>query len=188
MPFFRSLSEKAGPPNVFKAYPDLYRLWSEMSEILMNGPSPLSQAERELLFAYTAGVAGCAFVYIAHSEVAHAWGVEEGLVEKLVADLDGTPVDPKMKPLLAFVRKLTLSSSNMTQADADAVFDAGWDEKALHDAIAVTGRMRYMQCIAEGYGFTPMTKDVARHHAERRVKLGYVYLYPMFGGKTETSS
>jgi uncharacterized peroxidase-related enzyme len=180
MSFFKSLPKDAGPANVFVKYPGIYRLWSQMSQALMNGPSPLSQAERELLFAYAAGVAGCKFVYVAHSAVAYAWGVENGLLERLLKDPDTAPVEARLKPLLAFVRKLMLTPGEMSQADADAVFEAGWEEQALHDAIAVTARAAFMQRIAEGHGFTPMTREVAASHARRRVALGYVNLYPAF--------
>ena len=112
----KSLPETAGPPDVFEAAPELYRLWSEMSQVLMNGPSPLSPGERELILAYAAGVVECAFVYAAHSAVAYAWGIEDGLIEKLLQDLDATPLEPGLKPLLAFVRKLTLTPDEMTQA------------------------------------------------------------------------
>ena len=88
MGFFKSLPPDAGPAAVFTKYPDIYSLWSKMSQALMNGPSPLTQAERELLFAYAAGTAGCKFVYVAHSEVAYAWGVERGLLEKLLENPD----------------------------------------------------------------------------------------------------
>ena len=84
MPFFKSLPDNAGPANVFIKYPEIYRLWSTMSQALMNGPSPLSQAERELILAYAAGVAGCKYVYVAHSEAAYAWGIEHGLIDRLL--------------------------------------------------------------------------------------------------------
>lgn len=180
MPFFASLPDHAGPANVFTARPELYGLWSQMSQELMNGPSPLSQGERELILAYAAGAAGCAFVYVAHSEVAYAWGIEQGLLEKLLADPDTAPVDARLKPLLAFVRKLAATPGAMSQADADAVFAAGWDERALHDAIAITARAAFMQRLVEGHGFTPMARDVAAKHARRRVEQGYVNLYPAF--------
>ena len=151
-----------------------------MSQELMNGPSPLSQAERELILAYAAGVADCKYVYVAHTEVAYAWGFENGLVDRLLEDLETAPVDARLKPLLAFVRKLMLTPGAMTQADADAVFAAGWDEKALHDAIAVTARAAFMQRLVEGHGFTPMPQEVAAKHAKRRVELGYVNMYPAF--------
>jgi hypothetical protein len=60
----------------------------------------------------------------------------------------------------------------------NAVFAAGWDERALHDAIAVTARAAFMQRLVEGRGFTPMTRDVTAAHAKCRVERGYVNLYP----------
>ncbi len=184
MAFFKSLPDNAGPANVFTAYPEIYRLWSTMSQALMNGPSPLSQGERELILAYAAGVAGCKFVYVAHSEVAYAWGFENGVLDRLLEDPETAPVDARLRPLLAFVRKLALTPGEMRQADADAVFDAGWDERALHDAIAVTARAAFMQRLVEGHGFTPMSREVAAAHARRRVEQGYVNLYPAFREET----
>ena len=180
MPFFKSMPDNAGPATVFSTYPDIYRPWSEASEALMNGPSPLSQGERELILAYAAGVAGCTFVYVAHSEVAHARGIEEGLLDKLLKNIDMAPVAPKLKPLLAFVRKLMLTPGEITQEDADVVFTAGWDEHALHDAIAVTARAAFMQRLVQGHGFVPFSKEMAKKRAAERVELGYVKLYPKF--------
>jgi len=180
MSFFKSLGDKAGPPDVFARYPEIYRLWSEMSQALMNGPSPLSQGERELILAYAAGLAGCRFVYAAHSEVAYAWGIENGAMDRLLENLETAPVTERLRPLLAFVRKLTLTPGRMSQADADAVFDAGWDEQALHDAIAVTARAAFMQRLVEGHGFTPWPRETAAKHAKQRVERGYVNLYPAF--------
>lgn len=109
MPFARSFPDNAGPANVFAAEPDIYRSWSEMSQALMNAPSPLSPGERELILAYAAGVAGCAFVYVAHSEVAYARGLEHGLLDQLLDDLDAAPVSPRLKVLPRFVRRLMVS-------------------------------------------------------------------------------
>jgi uncharacterized peroxidase-related enzyme len=180
MPFFKSMPDSSGPPNVFETYPDIYGPWSTMSQTMMNGPSPLSQGERELILAYAAGVAGCEFVYVAHSEVAYAWGIETGLLDKLLQDLDAAPADPRLKPLLGFVRKLAMTPGEMSQADAETVFAAGWDEHALHDAIAITARAAFMQRLAQGFGFIPPTREVAARHAQRRVERGYVNLYKAF--------
>ncbi len=180
MSFFKSLPADAGPPAVYTKYPEIYGPWSQMSQATMNGPSPLSQGERELIFAYAAGVAGCKFVYVAHAEVAYAWGIENGVIDRLLEDPDTAAMETRLKPLLAFVRKLTLTPGEMSQADADAVFEAGWNEQALHDAIAVTARAVFMQRLVEGHGFTPLPRDVAVKHAKRRVEHGYVNLYPAF--------
>ena len=180
MPFFKSLPDDAGPPSIFTKYPEIYGPWSKMSQALMNGASPLSQGERELILAYAAGVAGCKFVYVAHSEAAYAWGIENGVIDRLLENIDTAPVEARLKPLLAYVRKLALTPGEMSQADADAVFAAGWDEQALHDAIAVTARAAFMQRLVEGHGFTPMTRAQAVERAKRRVERGYVNLYPAF--------
>lgn len=55
----------------------------------MNGPSPLRQTQRKLDFADSAGVGECEFVHVAHFEVAYAWGIEQGLVARLLEDLNG---------------------------------------------------------------------------------------------------
>jgi uncharacterized peroxidase-related enzyme len=180
MPFVKSLPEDAGPPEIFKTYPKIYKAWSEMSQELMNGPSELTPGERELLLAFAAGTAGCEFVYVAHSEVAYAWGIERGFLETLVKDSNLDSADQRLRPLLMCVRKLTLTPGNMTQADVDAILSAGWNEKTIHDVIAVTARMCFMQRLVEGFGFKPFSKGFAQEHAARRVKLGYVQLYPVF--------
>jgi uncharacterized peroxidase-related enzyme len=178
--FFKSIPGHGSPRTVFTTYPDLYHPWSEMSEVMMNGPSPLSQGERELILAFAAGVAGCEFVCVAHSEVAYQRGIERGLIEKLIANFATAPLSTKLRPLVAYVRKLSLTPGAMTQADADAVFAAGWDERSLHDAIAVTARAAFMQRLVEGYGFTPMTQDAAAKAAKGRIEHGYVNLFPEF--------
>lgn len=180
MPFFKSLPDDAGPANVFTGYPEIYGHWAKMGQTLMNGPSPLTPGEREMIAAYVVGLASCEYAYVAHSAAAYAWGIEEGLVDKLLSDLDAAPVEERFKPLLAFIRKLTLTPNQMTQTDADAVFAAGWDEKALHDAIAVCARMSFMNRLVEGYGFIPMDAAKAKENARKRVELGYRNLYPAF--------
>jgi uncharacterized peroxidase-related enzyme len=183
MPFLKSLPDNAGPPSIFSTYPDLYRPWSEMSQILMNGPSPLTPGERELILAFAAGVSGCVYVRSAHAEVAYAWGIEDGMVDRLLDDIETAPIDGRFKPLFAFVRKLILMPQDLAQADADAVFASGWEEQALHDAIAIAARASFMQRVVEGFGFIPLPKDVARERAKKRVKLGYVELYGAFAKK-----
>ena len=161
MPFIKSLPEKSGPGAVFAKFPQIYGLWSQLSQELMNGPSPLSQGEREMILAFAAGAAGCKFVYAAHSEVAYGWGIAREALEGLMKNVDTAPVDAKLKPLMKYVHKLATAPSTMTQADVDAVLAAGWEELALHHAIAITARAAFMQRVAEGYGFTPMTPEVA---------------------------
>lgn len=181
MPFFSSMPADAGPGQVFAAYPEIYRHWAAMGQALINGPSPLTPAEREMIQAYVAGLIGCRYAHVAHTAAAVARGIDDELIARLLDDIATAPIADKWKPLLEFIRKLTLATTAVNQADADAVFSAGWSEKALHDAIAVTARMTFMTRIIHGHGFTPMTPERAKASAEHRAKVGYVDLYPALG-------
>ena len=178
MPFVKSLPDNATPLTVYQGHPEVYGPWSKMSEALMNGASPFSQAERELLFAFAAGVAGSDFVCIAHSEVAYARGVKRGIVEALIEDASSAGVDDQWRPVLDLVRKLMLRPCEVSQSDVDAVFQAGWDELALNHAISIAGRAAFMHRLVAGYGFTPLSREAAAKHAERRIKKGYVNVVP----------
>jgi AhpD family alkylhydroperoxidase len=183
MPFLKSHNEKSGPGDVFQAYPEIYRHWAEMGQALINGPSPLSPGEREMIQAFVAGLINCQFAYVAHTAAPVARGIEPGVVEKLVADVASAPVSAKLKPLLALVKKLALEPTQVSQSDADAVFAAGWDEQAYHSAVAVTARMTFMSKIIHGHGFVPMSPERAKANAEHRAKAGYVALYPQLAKK-----
>ena len=180
MPYLKSLPEDAGPPQIFALYPEIYGPWSHTSQALMRGPSPLDEGLRELILAYAAGVAGCKFVAVAHAEVAYAWGIERGLVERLIADAVTAGIDARLAALLAYVRKLATAPNEVGQVDVDAVLAAGWDEHALHDAIAITARAAFMQRLVAGFGFRPLSREVAARHAAKRVERGYVNLYAAF--------
>lgn len=183
MSFLKSLPENAGPPLIYTAHPEIYGPWSEMSEALMNGPSPFSAGQRELLFAFAAGALGSKYVFTAHAEVAYARGYEDGLLDRLLENVDAPGVDDVLRPVLAFIGKLARSPDDLTQDDADAVVTAGWDEKGLHDAVAITARAAFMHRLTMGFGFKPMSRETAQQKARARIEKGYVNLYPALAKK-----
>ena len=118
----------------------------------MRSDSPLSPAGHELIAAFVSGLNGCRYCFGVHAETARAFGLPDGLLEALLADLDAAPVEPRMLPLLHYARKLTLEPAKMAQTDADAVFAAGWSERALHDAVLTTSLFNFMNRLLEGHG------------------------------------
>ena len=92
MSIFPSFDAKSGPGEVFTSRPDLYRHWSEMSQVLMNGESVLTPGERELIAGFVAGLVPCDYAYIAHSEAAYAWGIEDGLLDQVLNDFNFAPI------------------------------------------------------------------------------------------------
>lgn len=123
-------------------------------EVLMRGEdSPFSIAERELLAAYVSGVMDdCGYCVNIHKLVAIRFGIKDGLLESLVEDIDSADVEDKIKPVLHYVKKLTLHPGKMIQSDTDAVLNAGWSERALYDALMICCNWNFMNRLVEGLG------------------------------------
>jgi uncharacterized peroxidase-related enzyme len=136
MPFFPSLPENATTKHIFTAHPEIYSHWVRASEAILRGPSPLTSAQRELIGAYVSSLNSCQYCYGGHRAAAELFGIAPETIDGLIRDLPTAPIDSKLRPIFAFVNKLTLTPTRITQTDADAVFAAGWDEAALPSRFA----------------------------------------------------
>ena len=136
-----SLPEGARLGDVYRRFPDKLDPLAEYQNRVMRCDSELAVAERELIAAYVSGLNACAFCHGAHAVHARAFGIEVSTIDALMADPQTAPVDPRLRPLLAYVLRLTL---RRTEADAEAVYRAGWSEEALFDAIQVCGPFNMM--------------------------------------------
>lgn len=156
---FPSLPEDATLGSIYRAFPDKLAPLCEYESRVMRGESDLTVAQRELLAAYVSGLNACAYCHGAHTIFAKAYGVDVETTEALMEDLDGAPVDQSLKPMLAYVRKLTLTPSRMTESDANDVYNAGWSESALFDAIQVCGVFNLVNRFLEGTGISEYHLD-----------------------------
>ena len=156
---FPSLPDHAGLTEVFQAYPGTIPPLLDFHDRLLRGDSPLSIAERELIAAYTSGLNACSFCHDAHRIYAQAFGIAPAQLDQIMNDLDSADIDPKLKPLLAYIRQLTLQPSRMRTADAQAVYDVGWSERALFDAVQVCALFNFMNRIIEGSGVAVYPQD-----------------------------
>src|ERR1700741_144221 len=102
--------------------------------------------------AYVSGLNSCDFCRDIHAQTAAAFGIDRQTLNTLLTEPDSAPIDAHMRPVLSFVRKLTLSPSHVTSADAEAVFAGGWDDHALHDAAAICGLFNLMNRLVDGLG------------------------------------
>jgi uncharacterized peroxidase-related enzyme len=152
MSYLKSLPAETTLLQVFQAYPDSARPLLEFHQLVLRSPSPFTEGERELIAAYVSGLNSCDYCHGIHTVTAEAFGVPEGVLAAAVADLDSSPVDARMKPVLAYVGKLTRTPSKMTEADADAVFAAGWNSDALHTAVLICALFNFMNRMVEGLG------------------------------------
>ena len=175
MAFLKTLPPNAALLDVFRSYPATARPLIEFHEALMRGTSPLSIAEREMMAAFVSGLNACEYCHGIHTVTAEAFGVEEGVLDALLKDVDTAPVSDKLKPLLRYVQKLTRLPVRITSADVDAVYAAGWNDQALYDAIAVCALFNFMNRLVEGIGVA-VVPDYFRVSGERLHASGYAGL------------
>lgn len=178
MPFLPSLPERSSLLEVFKAYPQTSRPLIQFHEVLLRGPSPFTEAERELIAAYVSRLNGCRYCAGVHTATAELLGVPVGTVEQLLNDFDSARVSAKMRPVLRYAEKLTRDPRSITQSDADAILQAGWNEAAVYHTAAVTALFNFMNRLVEGLGVT-LDAAYAPVAAERLAKRGYTPLIAM---------
>ncbi len=175
MPFFSGFNADSGVRDILALNPAAGRALIEYHEAVLRGPSPLTPGERELIAAYVSGLNECHYCHGVHATTAAAFGLSADLLQKLLDDPATAPVDPTLKPILAYVRRLTLTPARVTQADVDAVYAAGWTERALHDAVSVCCLFNFMNRLIDGHGITGHAK-LYRRRGEMLKKDGYAPL------------
>lgn len=183
MPYLPSMAAKATLLDIFKKFPETSRPLIEFHEVLLRGPSPFSEGERELIAAFVSALNNCRYCHGVHTATAEMLGVEKGMVDKLLEDIDTAPVPDKLKPVLRYASKLTRAANGVSQADADMVLDAGWDETALYHLVAVTALFNFMNRLVEGLGIELDPKYVGTA-SERLAGRGYLPLIEMMTAGT----
>jgi uncharacterized peroxidase-related enzyme len=175
MLFLKSLPPEAGLLQIFQAFPESARPLLEYHEVLLRGESPFSAAEREVIAAYVSALNNCGYCRAVHSQTAIALGMDADAMATVLSDTRSVDVDPRMRPILAFVRKLTLSPGKIKGEDVDPIFTAGWDDRALYDAVAICALFNLMNRLVNGLG-VEAPEAYTKLAAQRLADGGYAHL------------
>jgi uncharacterized peroxidase-related enzyme len=119
--------------------------------------SPLDKGTRELIIAYTSDLNQSESCYTAHKSLFKELGFDESVYRQLKSDIDSAKVDEKLKPLLSFVKKLTLTPGQITQVDVNHIYEVGWGERALLDTVRLCAVVNCMNRFAMGVGIGKKT-------------------------------
>ncbi len=87
-----------------------------------------------------------------HMEVLRRLGVEKPLGRKLVTDYASAPVSEKELAIFRFADKLTLHPADVSQADVDAVRQAGWDDAAILETVLAAAWFNFINRMSLGLG------------------------------------
>lgn len=165
MPLLPSLPEVSHLSDLLRKFPRGLTPLMEYTDAVLREDAELSKPERELIATYVSSLNACDFCYGAHKLYAEAFGIEETTIIAMIDDLDSVEGIDKLKPILRYVQKLNTLPSKVAQADAQQVFDAGWTEEALYEAVQVCALFNMMNRIIEGAGVNFDYKDNPRRHS-----------------------
>src|SRR5258708_39965664 len=134
MPHITLNSDEPGIRGLLRFRPETGRPLSELAEVLLRGPGPLTRGERELIAAYVSGLNDCQYCSSSHSACAAAQlpgGM--ALVEQVRADARSAPAPAKLKAFLGIPSAAQQGGLNVTAEGIAAARAAGPTDLAIHD-------------------------------------------------------
>lgn len=139
-------------PEIFQNNLSRYQPLAQFIQDTMRGESAFTPGERELIAAYVSSLNACNYCYDAHKAIAADLNVAPDLLAAILQDIATAPIERQLRPVFDLVKKLTLTPSKITQADLNAVIAAGWNKRAVEDAIAVCSLFNLMNRLVSGFG------------------------------------
>ena len=101
-------------------------------------------------------------------------GGEDSLVRAVLADYRTAPISEKLRAMLAFLEKLTLTPAEVGPADIAPLRAAGLTDEAIEDAILVCSMFNLMNRVADSLGFDEATEEGYATAARMLLKSGYL--------------
>lgn len=147
----------------------------DLAQVLLRGPSPLSEAERELIAAYVSHRNDCMFCMSSHAAAARClYGDEKNIVDEVLADMFRSDVSDKMKALLHIAGKVQILGKEVTPGDIGAARALGANDKEIHDTVLIAASFSMFNRYVDGLAsFTPTDPAVYEEMGKRMAK-GYV--------------
>lgn len=172
MAFLPSFDEKTTQLKIFERWPEISLPLGELTQQLLR-EGPFSKDQAELIFSFISGVNACEYCHNIHRLTAEIFGIDKGLLESLLDDIDTANVDEKLKPILRYVRKLTETPYKIVQTDVDAILEAGWSETEFHYATSICAIANYYNRIIDGHGIQ-LNEEYLEQSAKRLSTLSYI--------------
>lgn len=148
----------------------------ELAQLLLRGPSSLSEAERELIATYVSHRNDCMFCRNSHAAAARClFGDQQQLVDEVISDMQQAAISGKMKTLLLIAGKVQVSGKEVQLADIDAAREQGATDREIHDTVLIAATFSMFNRYVDGLAsFTPTDEEDYAAMGKRMAEKGYV--------------
>jgi uncharacterized peroxidase-related enzyme len=146
----------------------------ELTQLLLRGPSTLTEGERELIATIVSHGNECKFCATAHTAAADKLLGEHSTSEAIKNDIETAPVSEKMKALLIIAKQVQQSGKAVTPQAVERAKKSGASDIEIHDTVLIAALFclynRYVDGLATRL---PESMQYFDTLAERLVTNGY---------------
>jgi uncharacterized peroxidase-related enzyme len=156
----------------------------ELTQILMRGPSTLTEGERELIAIVVSSGNECSFCTAAHTAAADILLGDETIAANVKHDVQSAPVSSKMKALLAVAVQVQQGGKHVTKDSIQMARDEGATDIEIHDTVLIAALFclynRYVDGLATVTPSDPQfykgLGERLKNHGYNRLPQGYDHL------------
>lgn len=155
--------------------PETGKYLYELAQVLLRGPSPLTEAEREMIAAYVSNRNNCKFCMSSHAAAARCLlGSEAQLMDDVLKDHNTANISDKMKALLNIAGKVQILGKEVKQHDIDMARSAGANDLDIHDTVLIAATFSMYNRYVDGLAsLTPEHPDDYIEMGKRLAEKGY---------------
>jgi uncharacterized peroxidase-related enzyme len=149
----------------------------DLTQILLRGPSTLSEADRELIATVVSHGNKCKFCTTAHAATVDMLLGESDTSEKVRQDIATAPVSEKMKALLTIARHTGENGQLVTTQNIEDAKSAGATDLEIHDTVLIAALFSLYNRYVDGMAtLMPDDDSYFTMLASRLVSHGYTRL------------
>ena len=135
------VQEKSGfIPNVFLTLahrPDEFRAFFAYHDALMEKPSGLSKAEREMIVVATSGANQCQYCVVAHGAILRLRARNPLIADQVAVNYRKSDLTARQRAMLDFAMKTALRSAEIGEADFAVLREHGFSDDDIWDIGAI---------------------------------------------------
>jgi uncharacterized peroxidase-related enzyme len=160
------VAEKSGfIPNVFLALakrPDEFRAFFAYHDALMERPSNLSKAEKEMIVVATSAANDCLYCVIAHGAILRIRSQNPRLADQIATNYRRAEITPRQRAILDYALKVAIDSARISEEDWQPLFQHGltqddiWEIGAIAAFFAMSNRLANMSALRPNDEFYTM--------------------------------
>jgi len=164
------VQEKAGfVPNVFVALahrPDEFRAFFAYHDALMERPSGLSKADKEMIVVATSAENDCHYCVVAHGAVLRIRAKNPLIADQVAVNYRKADLTDRERAMLDFAVKVATDSRAVDEADFTELHSHGFDDEDIWDIgaisafFALSNRLANVTAMRPNDEFYAMARDV----------------------------